>query len=158
MSDAASNNVKGEFDGIVATASHLFVIEAKLHAKVGSHIDPRYVLVPFHIKELIVSIFHTRVIQVVDVYSVLENMDLLRNPKIQPPIVHADDPRLQKVIGVLATSDVPDQALVEKARKFDVWLLAWDGSDFSLTPPTLSHSQVLEGTGENVVVDGQMLG
>ena len=31
---ATSNDVKGEFDGIVATASHLFVVEAKLHAKV----------------------------------------------------------------------------------------------------------------------------
>ena len=32
--DVASKNIKGEFDGIVATASHLFVVEAKLHAKV----------------------------------------------------------------------------------------------------------------------------
>lgn len=32
-----ANNLKGEFDGIVATASHLFVVEAKLHVKVASH-------------------------------------------------------------------------------------------------------------------------
>jgi hypothetical protein len=37
VSYAASNDVKGEFDGIVATASHLFVVEAKLHAKVAPH-------------------------------------------------------------------------------------------------------------------------
>jgi hypothetical protein len=37
VSYAASHDVKGEFDGIVATASHLFVVEAKLHAKVAPH-------------------------------------------------------------------------------------------------------------------------
>ena len=50
VSYAASNDVKGEFDGIVATASHLFVVEAKLRAQVAPRIHPltRFdVLMPF---------------------------------------------------------------------------------------------------------------
>jgi hypothetical protein len=39
MSYAGSTGVKGEIDGLIATASHLFVVEAKLHAKVA--IAPR---------------------------------------------------------------------------------------------------------------------
>ena len=63
-------------------------------------------------------------------------MNLIKDPKVQPLLVGADDPRRQNVVGILATSSVPDPAVVEKARMLGVWLLAWDGSGFCLTPST----------------------
>ena len=67
--------------------------------------------------------------------NVLDNVNLLKDPKVQPPLLNADDSRRQHVVGVLATSSVPDTVLVERACLLGVWLLAWDGSGFCLTPP-----------------------
>ena len=71
-----------------------------------------------------------------DLLSVLDNVDLINDPKVQPPLVDADDPRRQNVVGILATSSVPDPVVVKRARMLGVWLLAWDGSGFCLTPST----------------------
>ena len=56
VSYAASNDVKGEFDGIVATASHLFVVEAKLHAKVA-HEPTRFDVLMTHCLLLALTFF-----------------------------------------------------------------------------------------------------
>ena len=135
VSHVESKDVKGEFDGIVVTASHLFVVEAKLHAKVVLLIlEPTtttnsLIHSPTHSHSMSVS-------QSPDLYGVLRNVNLINDPKVQPPLFDADDPRRKHVVGVLATSSVPDPELVEAARSFGVWLLALDGSGFSLTPST----------------------
>ena len=63
-------------------------------------------------------------------------MNLIKDPKVEPPLVDADDPRLQNVVGILATSSIPDPEVVDRARTLGVWLLAWDGSGLCLTPST----------------------
>lgn len=69
-----------------------------------------------------------------DFARVVDNVILVRDPKVEPPLVPANDPRLQNVVGVLVTSTAPDSALMARARRIGVWVLAWDGSGFRLTP------------------------
>jgi hypothetical protein len=94
----------GEFDGIVATSSHIFVVEAKLHAKVP------------------------------DIALLKYKMELLKDPQYN--LLDKHDPRLNFVIGILATSAASNSDLEVAARNSiePVWLLAANGTDFSLDP------------------------
>ena len=76
-----------------------------------------------------------------DTAQCVNNVALLLDPKTSPVLVDQDDPRKCNIVGVLATTSVPDTALLNAARAAGVWLLSPDGSELRLLNPSEEFEQ-----------------
>jgi hypothetical protein len=71
-----------------------------------------------------------------DIAQVLNNVALIQDLKTLPQLLDRADPRRQHIVGVLATTSVPDTNLLSAARTAGVWLLTPDGSGYQLQNPS----------------------